>query len=675
MLMNLKRHPDFRYQFLSSDFVPCSDQCNQERFNAIYEFIKDKLDYSISQNSKLNQLVAPYSSMYQVSKWWSVIQEYFLPTTEFAKQQREVKFMALRQKPNETNLEFILRVKLEAEILEFVDQEVSESRLRLAIATGLTTEFQRTMAQLNKTPLLEDWILYIKEMELVETSKSVPVVSAIYKPTTRNLQTPVTQSQKFKQLTTKRAEVKNSSNRNSYLSKAICYHCESLGHMRNDCPHLNDVDTVKLNQLRQKNRRERSSANKIQSVNTCAPTTKKQKVAFDKEDNLQRQFQRFKDLSVSNANMAALLSTSSADDDVDMVVGMVTETDNVIRNIMSKEVLLFLQEPSKPKLFNNPIFDSGATRHMFNNLAHFSNFQPNTNVDLQVEVAEGSRIPILGKGVVGLLKNVLYIPSLRFSIISISVLDILHYSILFHEGSVNIFDTNNNVFLTGIRNNYGLYVVGQQEMEKSFSITPITCVVHQFSTDPYLKVHACLGHASAKRTRYVCRCNKIKGIESLSVNSFKSILNCEACKIAKAKRRSFPGHFEVPAIAGASWQFDVKGRIEVPSVLYNAHYEFGFIDLHSRKLFTYYATNKDSITTTAVISIWFPKVIVPLRVSDKSLTKVFIHSDLGELKSDLVTAFCDHNGLYPTFTAGYTPQLNCFIERVWRTITDSAIAM
>ena len=208
---------------------------------------------------------------------------------------------------------------------------------------------------------------------------------------------------------------------------------------------------------------------------------------------------------------------------------------------------------------------------MFNNLAHFSNFQPNTNVDLQVEVAEGSRIPILGKGDVGLLKNVLYIPSLRFSIISISVLDILHYSILFHEGSVNIFDTNNNVFLTGIRNNYGLYVVGQQEMEKSFSITPITCVVHQFSTDPYLKVHACLGHASAKRTRYVCRCNKIKGIESLSVNSFKSILNCEACNIAKAKRRSFPGHFEVPAIAGASWQFDVKGRIEVPSVLYNAH--------------------------------------------------------------------------------------------------------
>jgi hypothetical protein len=245
MLMNLRRHPDFHYQFLSSPYVPAADGRNQDRLDDIYEFIKDKLDFSISQNPKLNQLVASHSSMYQVSKWWSEIQEFFLPSTEYAKQQREVKFMALRQKPNESNIEFILRVKLEAEILKFVGQEVSESRLRLAIATGLTTDFQKTMAQLNKTTSLDDWIQYIKEMEVIETSKaSVPVVSTVYKPTTKNSKSEATSAQKSQK------PYKEFCDQKSYLSSVICYHGEGTGHMRNNCPDLHELDKVHLNKVR-----------------------------------------------------------------------------------------------------------------------------------------------------------------------------------------------------------------------------------------------------------------------------------------------------------------------------------------------------------------------------------------------------------------------------------------
>ena len=132
---------------------------------------------------------------------------------------------------------------------------------------------------------------------------------------------------------------------------------------------------------------------------------------------------------------------------------------------------------------------------------------PRTDSQLQVEVARGTRVPALGIGSVGPLKEVLYIPGLKFSIISISVLDYLNYYILFSKGIVSIFDSNDKLFFFLIKNDCGLYALEQNVMEECFQLTPIVCVVHKFSNNSYLNVHACLGHASARRTRYVCQCN------------------------------------------------------------------------------------------------------------------------------------------------------------------------
>ena len=165
------------------------------------------------------------------------------------------------------------------------------------------------------------------------------------------------------------------------------------------------------------------------------------------------------------------------------------------------------------------------------------------------------------------------------------------------------FSSNNQLFLRGNKNRNGLYEINQQTLEQLLSIPPIICVVHQYSKDPYLNIHACLGHASMQRTRFVCQCNNIKGIKLNSIKSFDSIRNCEACRLAKATKRSFPGHFATPQLSAQVWQFDVKGKISLPSVIFGSHYEYGFIDLFSRKLFTYYTPNKDSETTLADINV------------------------------------------------------------------------
>jgi len=154
--------------------------------------------------------------------------------------------------------------------------------------------------------------------------------------------------------------------------------------------------------------------------------------------------------------------------------------------------------------FNNPIIDSGASQHMFNNLAHVTNFLPNNDASVTVELAEGLVIPIVGKGNVGLLTNVLYTPDLKFIVISIAPFDALMYSTLFGHGLVS-FDPLDQLFLRGVKTLTGLYVVDQQTLEKLLCIPPIICVIHQYSAEPYLNIHACLGHPCARRTSFVCQ--------------------------------------------------------------------------------------------------------------------------------------------------------------------------
>ena len=57
--------------------------------------------------------------------------------------------------------------------------------------------------------------------------------------------------------------------------------------------------------------------------------------------------------------------------------------------------------------------------------------------------------------------------------------------------------------------------------------------------------------------------------------------------------------------------------------MYNSHYDYGFIDLCSRKLCTYYTKVKDGDATMAVLKTWDNSVITPIYES------FFLHADLG----------------------------------------------
>jgi len=325
------------------------------------------------------------------------------------------------------------------------------------------------------------------------------------------------------------------------------------------------------------------------------------------------------------------------------------------------------QDPS------NPIFDCGCTAHMWNHRAHFTTYHPYNNTSLKASVADGHQLDILGKGDIGPLKDVLYVPQLKHCLISASAL--LEQGYGMYTGSVpKILKESNpsEILLTGYYNNR-LFQITVPEFERQLNLRPVTCLVHEVTTQPLLHIHQMLGHASAERCAYECKCQRFPGLTSLSTKAFQAIRECQECALAKAHRRPFPGHLDEPEFFGQRWYVDVKGPVAVPSLVYGNHYVFGIIDAKSKFLIQYFMKTKDEVLTHFKS---FHDEFIPLVKSlQPNMGIITVYSDMGEFNSQTIIDFCQSKGILHRTTCAYSPQQNGIIERAWRTISEASIAM
>ena len=67
--------------------------------------------------------------------------------------------------------------------------------------------------------------------------------------------------------------------------------------------------------------------------------------------------------------------------------------------------------------------------------------------------------------------------------------------------------------------------------------------------------------------------------------------------------------------------------------------------------------------------------IKPLRAAYPDMGMIFVHTDNGEFNSKEIHDYLLVHGVYSMLTCPYTPQHNAVIERIWRTITEAAIAL
>ena len=77
------------------------------------------------------------------------------------------------------------------------------------------------------------------------------------------------------------------------------------------------------------------------------------------------------------------------------------------------------------------------------------------------------------------------------------------------------------------------------------------------------------------------------------------------------------------------------------------------------------------------LKIWYESYVKLLRLSSRSeeLTFIFLNTDMGEATSHRIIDHLKSIGVELQTTCPHTPEQNMVIERVWRTIGESAIAM
>jgi hypothetical protein len=140
-------------------------------------------------------------------------------------------------------------------------------------------------------------------------------------------------------------------------------------------------------------------------------------------------------------------------------------------------------------------------------------------------------------------------------------------------------------------------------------------------------------------------------------------------------RNSYNGTIARPEIKGKYWCADVKGPF-MPSLVYKNNYVFGILEVKTRLLIQYFIKEKSEVHKC--LKYWYEDYVSPIRVTSgnpETLHHIFLNTDMGECTSNATIQYLRGVGVELTSTCPYTPQHNMVIERVWRTIGESAIAM
>ena len=339
------------------------------------------------------------------------------------------------------------------------------------------------------------------------------------------------------------------------------------------------------------------------------------------------------------------------------------------------------------------IVDSGCSQHMFNSCRNLTNYVKYDVGEHSVTVANGTRVPVHGYGTCGVLYKVYFVPDLSHSLLSVNSLTRQGMTVEFTDDRVTIRQGLSKIQFDDICavNHDNMYRVSLIEFERCTKIPHVSCLAHSTfededssvchlisdnaRTDPISTIHYRFGHPSAVKTRHICKCYNLPGIRKLEMKAFDFLKNCEFCRRAKAANSSFKGTVARPEIIGKQWYADVKGPFSKPSLKFGNHYVFGIVEAKTRLLIQFYIKNKSDVGEC--IRSWYETYIKALRVSavPGKLTHIFLHTDMGESTSHKIIDYLNTVGISLKTTCPHTPEQNMVIERVWRTIGESAIAM
>lgn len=308
-------------------------------------------------------------------------------------------------------------------------------------------------------------------------------------------------------------------------------------------------------------------------------------------------------------------------------------------------------------MINNWYVDSGASSHMTNRIDMLQNIRMISKREilvadkgkLEVNSIGDVKLNLIvdGEKVVCTIKNVLYVPNLCTSLLSVNQLNQQGYRVVFEKGECQIQDENDDVIATAMLKD------SMYKLEINDADFALITKEEESLANGYLW-HRRLGHISFGNMKFLKeRC------DNLDIPKCK----CITCLKGKQTRDPFKGTGAPSEEPLQLIHSDVVGPMPTES-LGGHKYFVTFIDDFSKKIFAFPITRKSD-----VFDIFVEFKTMAEKQTGKQL-KTLRSDNGGEYVNSRFDTYCRENGIIHQKTVPYTPQLNGVAERANRTIME-----
>jgi hypothetical protein len=234
------------------------------------------------------------------------------------------------------------------------------------------------------------------------------------------------------------------------------------------------------------------------------------------------------------------------------------------------------------------VLDTGCRTHICNNMQGLRSRRSLIRGKVDLRVGNGARVAALAEGTYDLtlpnglilvLNNCCYVPTLSRSIISVSRLIADGYELVI--GTNDCFIRKNGIFFSNVLVENGLYVLDLENNKNEQSIYNVNTT----QTNETYSWHCRLGHINEKR---IARLQKDGVLDSFDL---ESIENCESCLMGKMTKTPFSKKGERSKDVLALIHSDVCGPMSVEA-RNGYRYFMTFTDDYSRYGYLYLMRHK-----------------------------------------------------------------------------------
>ncbi|SGY22681.1 BQ5605_C008g05020 [Microbotryum silenes-dioicae] len=313
------------------------------------------------------------------------------------------------------------------------------------------------------------------------------------------------------------------------------------------------------------------------------------------------------------------------------------------------------------------LLDSGANRHMANDVRLFTHLQPVKGP--HVAGVAGS-LPSTGSGSVALdttsgriaVADVLHVPSLPCNLLSVRRLDRLGFTVSFGSNVATIRNAAGTAVATARAIANDLYTL---------DLTPAPCRPHALLASPshvsLLTLHNRLAHLPVLLLKKIVQKGMVTGVAWDYSDEECRTFHCNACLASKAHALPFARSTSIASQRLGLIHVDLA---QMPHVSFGGHrYMLVIVDDHTRKHWCILLARKSDT---------FPRLrdwILEVERATGDSVKTIRSDNGGEFTLRSFVDFCCSKGIRRELTIPYTPQQNGRVERPNRTIKEGILAL